>query len=114
LLRRVLAAGRNTKYALSADNAHGFHSSASRKMRFVQFQSSNGGPQRLGVQLSLGGDIIDVSGVNSSIPNSLVKFLALGPAYLEKAKRLTFVCIILIDLIDIHCTFLLNFRQLKL
>jgi hypothetical protein len=56
-------------------------------MRFVQFQSANGGPQRLGVQLTLDGDIIDVSGVNSSIPNSLVKFLALGPDYLEKAKR---------------------------
>jgi hypothetical protein len=84
---RSASNGKKLNLALSADNVAAFHSSASRSMRFVQFQSANGGPQRLGVQLTLDGDIIDVSGVNSSIPNSLVKFLALGPDYLEKAKR---------------------------
>ncbi|KAF4531121.1 hypothetical protein B566_EDAN011146 [Ephemera danica] len=55
-------------------------------MRYVQFTSANGGPQRLGVQLTQGGDIIDISGVDSSVPNSLVEFLARGPALLEKTK----------------------------
>lgn len=61
-------------------------SSYSLRMRFVQFRS-NGGPQRLGVQLSQEGDIIDVSAVDSSIPNNLVQFLESGPDLLEKAKR---------------------------
>ncbi|XP_059489529.1 fumarylacetoacetate hydrolase domain-containing protein 2 isoform X2 [Neocloeon triangulifer] len=96
-LSRLSAAGRkllkssNNKLALSADkvcSSASFHSSAASNMRFVQFQSVNGGPQRLGVQLSQDGDIIDVSGVNSSIPNSLVKFLQAGPAHHEKAKRI--------------------------
>lgn len=57
------------------------------KMRFVQYKNIKGGPQRLGVQLSLDGDIVDVSMVNSSIPNNLVEFLKGGQKYLEKAKR---------------------------
>lgn len=61
-------------------------SSYSLRMRFVQFRS-NSGPQRLGVQLSEEGDIIDVSAVDSSIPNNLVQFLESGPDLLEKAKR---------------------------
>lgn len=61
-------------------------SSYSLRMRFVQFRS-NSGPQRLGVQLSQEGDIIDVSAVDSSIPNNLVQFLESGPDLLEKAKR---------------------------
>lgn len=56
-------------------------------MRFVQFTSLNGGPQRLGVQLSQDGDIIDISAVDSSVPNNLVQFLEGGPKLLEKAKR---------------------------
>lgn len=57
-------------------------------MRFVQFTSTNGGPQRLGVQLSQDGDIIDISAVDSSVPNNLVQFLEGGPKLLEKAKRI--------------------------
>lgn len=56
-------------------------------MRFVQFTSLKGGPQRLGVQLSQDGDIIDISAVDSSVPNNLVQFLEGGPKLLEKAKR---------------------------
>ncbi|KAG8262583.1 fumarylacetoacetate hydrolase domain-containing protein 2-like isoform X2 [Homalodisca vitripennis] len=57
-------------------------------MRFVQFRSLKGGPQRLGVQLALEGDIIDISAVDSSIPNNLVQFIEGGPTLLEKAKRI--------------------------
>ena len=55
--------------------------------RFVQFVNKNGGPQHLGVQLKAGGDIIDVSAVNSRIPNNLKKFLEGGEELLKKAKR---------------------------
>jgi hypothetical protein len=64
-----------------------FSASSSSRMRFVQFSGTNGGPQRLGVQLSQDSDIIDVSGVDSSIPNGLVQFLRAGPGILEKSKR---------------------------
>jgi hypothetical protein len=57
------------------------------RMRFVQFTGTKGGPQRLGVQLTQDSDIIDISGVDSSIPNSLVQFLRAGPELLEKSKR---------------------------
>jgi len=57
-------------------------------MRFVQFVNKNGGPQHLGVQLAAGGDIIDVSAVNSRIPNNLKKFLEGGDELLKKAKRI--------------------------
>lgn len=57
------------------------------RMRFVQFSGTRGGPQRLGVQLTQDSDIIDISGVDSSIPNSLVQFLRAGPEMLEKSKR---------------------------
>ncbi|KAF5296663.1 hypothetical protein FQR65_LT10203 [Abscondita terminalis] len=66
------------------------HLSASscRNMRFVQFQSKSGGPQRLGAQLSPDGDIFDISAVDSSIPNSLVKCLQTGDGVIEKTKRI--------------------------
>jgi hypothetical protein len=61
------------------------------RMRFVQFSGTRGGrggsPPRLGVQLTQESDIIDVSGVDSSIPNSLVQLLRAGPEMLEKSKR---------------------------
>lgn len=57
------------------------------RMRFVQFSGTKGGPQRLGVQLTQDSDIIDISGVDSSIPNNLVQFLRAGPEMLEKSKR---------------------------
>ncbi|XP_046667724.1 fumarylacetoacetate hydrolase domain-containing protein 2A-like isoform X1 [Homalodisca vitripennis] len=58
------------------------------RMRFVQFRCLKGGPQRLGVQLTQEGDVIDISAVDSSIPNNLVQFLENGPSLLEKAKRI--------------------------
>lgn len=59
------------------------------RMRFVQYKQNNtGGPQRLGVQLSRESDIVDISMVDSSIPNSLVEFLKGGEKYIEKAKRI--------------------------
>jgi hypothetical protein len=64
-----------------------FCAGSSSKMRFVQFSGTKGGPQRLGVQLTQDGDIIDISGVDSSIPNDLVQFLRAGPEVLEKSKR---------------------------
>jgi hypothetical protein len=58
------------------------------RMRFVQFSGTRGGsPPRLGVQLNQESDIIDISGVDSSIPNSLVQLLRAGPEMLEKSKR---------------------------
>lgn len=57
------------------------------KMRFVQFKLKNGGPQHLGAQIAPDGDIIDISAVDSTIPNSLVKFLDTSDA-LVKAKRI--------------------------
>ncbi|CAH1114049.1 unnamed protein product [Psylliodes chrysocephalus] len=57
-------------------------------MRFVQYRLKTGGPQQLGAQISSSGDIFDISGVDHSIPNSLVKFLASGNGLYEKAKRI--------------------------
>lgn len=64
-----------------------FGVSAGDRMRFVQFTAKNGGPQHIGAQIQQDGDVFDISGVDSSIPNSLVKFLATGSGILEKAKR---------------------------
>uniref|UniRef100_A0A1B6DMP2 Fumarylacetoacetase-like C-terminal domain-containing protein n=1 Tax=Clastoptera arizonana TaxID=38151 RepID=A0A1B6DMP2_9HEMI len=58
------------------------------RMRFVQYRCLKEGPQRLGVQLAQDDDIIDVSAVDSSIPNNLVQFLEGGPNLLEKTKRI--------------------------
>lgn len=64
-----------------------FSVSNCRKMRLVQYTLKQGGPQHLGAQLSIGGDIIDISAVDSTVPNSLVKFLATGDNSYDKAKR---------------------------
>lgn len=71
----------------SKESAKNFSVSSYRKMRFVQYKLKTGGQQQLGAQLSTGGDIIDISAVDSSVPNSLVKFLANGNGLYEKAKR---------------------------
>ncbi|XP_063238046.1 fumarylacetoacetate hydrolase domain-containing protein 2 isoform X2 [Bacillus rossius redtenbacheri] len=68
-------------------SSRSFSTGTQLNMRFVQFTASTGGPQRLGVQLVQDGDIIDVSGVDSSIPNDLVQLLQGGPSVLERAKR---------------------------
>ncbi|XP_050310666.1 fumarylacetoacetate hydrolase domain-containing protein 2 isoform X3 [Anthonomus grandis grandis] len=57
-------------------------------MRYVQYKSKNGGKQHLGAQISIGGDIVDISSVDSSIPNNLVDFLKLGSPTYEKARRI--------------------------
>lgn len=57
-------------------------------MRFVQFKTKTGGPQHLGVQLSQDGDVYDINAVDSSIPNSLLKFLATQNDPVGKAKTL--------------------------
>lgn len=73
---------------LIGDNVkRNFSVSGCRKMRLVQYKLKTGGPQQLGAQISQGGDIFDISAVDSSIPNSLVKFLADGNGIYEKAKR---------------------------
>lgn len=64
-----------------------FSVSSAANMRFVQFNPKSGGPQHLGAQIAQDGDIFDISAVDSSVPNSLVKFLAAGNGVLEKAKR---------------------------
>ncbi|KAF7271660.1 hypothetical protein GWI33_015509 [Rhynchophorus ferrugineus] len=57
-------------------------------MRYVQYKLKSGGPQHLGAQLSPGGDIIDISAVDSTIPNNLVDFLKAGSSTYEKSKRI--------------------------
>ncbi|XP_057664528.1 fumarylacetoacetate hydrolase domain-containing protein 2 isoform X1 [Diorhabda carinulata] len=57
-------------------------------MRFVQYRLKKGGQQHLGAQLTSSGDIIDISAVDHSIPNSLVEFLGQGCGIYEKAKRI--------------------------
>ncbi|KAL1490274.1 hypothetical protein ABEB36_012995 [Hypothenemus hampei] len=57
-------------------------------MRYVQYKRKNGGNQHLGGQLTIGGDIIDISSVDSTIPNNLVDFLRLGQPTYEKARRI--------------------------
>lgn len=64
-----------------------FSVTANKNMRFVQFQLKTGGPKHLGAQLSPDGDIFDISAVDSSIPNSLVKCLKNGSGIIDKAKR---------------------------
>lgn len=73
--------------SLSKSDYRCFSVSSNNGMRFVQFQLKNGGPQHLGAQITQDGDIFDISAVDSSIPNSLVKFLATGNGVVEKAKR---------------------------
>ncbi|KAJ8941845.1 hypothetical protein NQ318_005128 [Aromia moschata] len=54
----------------SPDSTRQFSVSSTRKMRFVQYRLKTGGQQQLGAQIAAGGDIFDISAVDSSIPNS--------------------------------------------
>lgn len=84
LNKQILKAANN----LISDNVkRNFSVTSSRKMRLVQYKLKTGGPQQLGAQISANGDIFDISAVDSSIPNSLVKFLEQGNGIYEKAKR---------------------------
>lgn len=72
---------------LNNDIKRNFSLTTTNKMRFVQFKLKSGGPQHLGAQIATNGDIFDLSAIDSSIPNSLVKFLKGGNGIYEKAKR---------------------------
>lgn len=54
-------------------------------MRFVQFES--GGRRSLGVEVSDGGDIIDVPKFDSSVPSNMREFIAGGQGNLDKASK---------------------------
>ncbi|CAH1784086.1 unnamed protein product [Owenia fusiformis] len=61
-----------------------FHTGTPRDMRFVQFKE--GDRQGVGVELSNGGNIVDLSAGNSSIPNNMRDFLAAGQNAIVAAK----------------------------
>ncbi|GJQ76016.1 hypothetical protein Trydic_g18069 [Trypoxylus dichotomus] len=71
-------------------------------MRLVQFKLKNGGPQHIGAQLSTDGDIFDISAVDSSVPNSLLKFLTDGNGVVEKAKRIVAAGKSVVPLTDVN------------
>ena len=56
------------------------------KMRLVQFEE--GGRTRVGVELSNGGDVVDITAADESIPTDMRSFLEGGDSVLEAAKRL--------------------------
>lgn len=55
-----------------------------RTMRLVQFTD---GHSRVGVELGDGGDVVDLSAANASIPTDMRKFLDGGQSMLQKAKE---------------------------
>ena len=59
------------------------------KMRFVQFREKTGaGAQvRVGVEVSNGGDVVDLSAGDQSIPSDMRRFLEGGDALVDAAKR---------------------------
>ena len=54
-------------------------------MRLVQFVES--GRQRVGVEIKDGGDVVDVSAGEPSIPSDMKSFLAGGEDMMSKAQR---------------------------
>lgn len=56
-----------------------------KRMRFVQFEVN--GTQKVGVELSDGGDIVDLNAADKEIPDNLRSFIAGGQAQLLRAKR---------------------------
>lgn len=54
-------------------------------MRLVQFVES--GRQRIGVETQDGGDVVDVSAGEPSIPSDMKSFLAGGEDMMNKAQR---------------------------
>lgn len=56
-------------------------------MRFVQFLNRSGA-QRLGLQLSIGGDVLDLNASDSTIPTTLIQFIEGGQQLLSSAKKL--------------------------
>ncbi|XP_072177340.1 oxaloacetate tautomerase fahd2, mitochondrial-like isoform X1 [Diadema setosum] len=55
-------------------------------MRFVQFEES--GKCRLGVEVKPGGDLVDLSGSDESMPNTMVQFLNGGENLMKKAESI--------------------------
>lgn len=56
-------------------------------MRFIQYKPPNGGIQHLGAQINPDGDIIDISAVDGTVPNTLVKFLKADKEAQDRGKR---------------------------
>lgn len=83
--RKILL--KNELFTLFRSSERQFSLSRKNNMRYVQYRNKNGGQQHLGAQLSVGGDIFDISSVDSTIPNNLVDFLKLGQSTYEKARR---------------------------
>ena len=54
-------------------------------MRFVQFEDD--GCVRVGVELSNGGDVLDITSADKSIPNDMKSFIQGGESVREAAKR---------------------------
>ncbi|XP_077992554.1 oxaloacetate tautomerase fahd2, mitochondrial-like [Glandiceps talaboti] len=66
----------------------GFSSSARSNMRLVQFTDSKGvSSPRVGIELSNGGDVVDVTASDKTVPTDMVGFLRGGAAMLEVAKK---------------------------
>ncbi|XP_071455133.1 oxaloacetate tautomerase FAHD2B, mitochondrial-like [Hetaerina americana] len=72
-----------------------FSTSTRKEMRFVQFiiphEQHTNVPRRLGALMAAhdGGEdvVVDISGVEHSIPNDMIEFLKAGPEKLRKAQR---------------------------
>ncbi|XP_044753385.1 fumarylacetoacetate hydrolase domain-containing protein 2A-like [Coccinella septempunctata] len=79
---------RNQLKSLNLVSSRKFSVSKGKPMRYVQFRYKTGGVQHLGAQIAPEGDIFDLSAVDSTIPNSLVKFLKGGSDVQQKAKRI--------------------------
>ncbi|KAK9881811.1 hypothetical protein WA026_017325 [Henosepilachna vigintioctopunctata] len=71
-------------------------------MRYVQFKLKSGGVQHLGAQIAPDGDIFDLSAIDSTIPNSFVKFLEAGSDVEQKAKRIVANGHSVVHLKDVH------------
>lgn len=78
----------NNILKLSKISTRNFTLSNKVNMRYVQYKINTGGQPHLGAQLSMGGDIIDISSVDSTIPNNMVDFLKAGNRTYEKARRI--------------------------
>lgn len=73
---------------IRTDSIRSFSVSTRKNMRYVQYRLKTGGQQHLGAQIAPGGDIIDISSVDSTIPNNLVDFLKAGESTYAKSKRI--------------------------
>ncbi|XP_050190370.1 fumarylacetoacetate hydrolase domain-containing protein 2-like, partial [Myiozetetes cayanensis] len=56
-------------------------------LRLVRFRGAAGGGPRLGLEEAPGGDLVDLSAAEPTLPQSMREFLELGPRGLELAHR---------------------------